>query len=97
MSKAPPTLGTDTRRHSEIGWDDFATLHRFDDGAGVLYALKAIRRGSLAELVRHVIRLPEAEQKNYVIEKTGDHRLDWLEIRRLAALPDFPAAQKGEA
>ncbi|MEO6716837.1 MAG: hypothetical protein ABIM50_06265 [Novosphingobium sp.] len=90
MTNTPPTFGTDPALHSQIDWNEFATLHRHDDGGGVLYALKAMRSGSLGELVRQVQSLPEAQRKDYVIEKTGDHRLDFVEIAGLANRPDFP-------
>ena len=93
MSNTPPTFGTDPNLHSHVDWDEFATLHHLDDGGGVLFALKAIRRGKLAELVRQVQSLPASERKDYAIEKTGDHRLDHFEIGKLADRPDFPKNQ----
>jgi hypothetical protein len=90
MSNSPPTFGTRPGLHSDVGWDDLATLHRRDDGGGLLFEMKAIRRATLAELVRHVRRLPESGRKACVIEKTGDHRLDHVEIMELAGRADFP-------
>ncbi len=90
MSDSPPTFGTDPGLHSAVGWSDQSTLHRKDDGGGLLYRLKSIRQGTLAELVRFVMLLPEAERKAYVIEKPGDHRLEFAEIVQLAGRPDFP-------
>ena len=90
MSNTPPTFGTDPNLHSHVDWNEFATLHHRDDGGGVLYALKAMRSGTLAELVRQVQSLPESERRAYVIEKTGDHRLDHVEIKELAGRTDFP-------
>ena len=90
MSKTPPTFGTDPNLHSGIDWDDPATLHRRDDGAGLLFELKVIRRGQLAALVRDAMRLPRDMRKHYVIEIPGNHRLDFAEIEGLAARPDFP-------
>jgi len=90
MSNSPPTFGTDPGLHTDIGWSDLASLHRRNDGGGLLYELKAIRRGTLAELVGYVRSLPEGERKQFVIEKSGDHRLDWAEIMSLANRPDFP-------
>lgn len=75
---------------SPVEWNDYATLHRKDDGEGVLYALKAIRHGTLAELVAFIRTLPETERDLYVIEKSGDHRLGAAEIRALAARSDYP-------
>ena len=90
MSNTPPTFGTDPNLHSHIDWDEFATLHHRDDGGGLLYALKAIRSGTLGQLVRQVQSLPQEQRNGYVIEKAGDHRLDHVEITQLANLPDFP-------
>ena len=65
--------------------------HRELDG-GVLAGLKAVRHGTLAELIRFILTLPEGERANYEIEKSGDHRLAMGEILKLAKRPDFPAA-----
>ncbi|MGE3693319.1 MAG: hypothetical protein AB7F98_18235 [Novosphingobium sp.] len=90
MSGSPPTFGTDPSLHGEVNWDDAAALHRRDDGGGLLYDMKAVHRGTLAEVVRHFMLLPEADRRSYVIEKAGDHRLDWAEVAELAARPDYP-------
>ena len=73
-------------------WDDHASLHRSNDGGGLLSDLKAARHGTLAELIRFVMNLPEAEQEGYVIDKSGDHRLTIGDIRRLYRKADFPGA-----
>lgn len=73
-----------------MDWDDPATIHRKDDGQGVFDALKAIHRGTLAQMVAHIAALPAVERGDYVIQKAGDHRLDTSEIMALAARPDFP-------
>ena len=91
MSGTPPTLGTDPKLHSEINWSDAAAIHRKDDGGGLLFELKAMRRGTLAEMVRFFTTLPELDRRDYVIEKAGDHRLDHVEIGELARRADFPA------
>ncbi len=75
---------------SEIDWQAEATLHRSDDGAGLLYEFKALRHGELVDLVDFVASLPAAERTRYAIEKSGDHRLDVAEIMELAARSDFP-------
>jgi hypothetical protein len=72
-------------------WEAYCTLHRADDGGGLLDATKSIRHGSLAELVRHVMLLPENSRSDLVIEKAGDHRLTYGEIAALARRADFPA------
>ena len=71
-------------------WDDFSELHMADDGAGVLSSLKAIRQGTLAELVHFVSSLPEEERRRYVIEKSGGYRIAPGEIAMLSRRPDFP-------
>ena len=75
-----------------VDWDDFSELHMKDDGGGVLSSLKAIRQGTLAELVRFVSRLPEEERNRYIIEKSGDHTFGAGEIMMLSRRPDFPAS-----
>jgi len=73
-----------------VHWNDFSELHVKDDGGGLFSGLKAIRQGTLAELVRFVMALPEDERDQYVIEKSGDHRLEIGEIMILARRSDFP-------
>lgn len=92
MTDHPSTFGGEDNSGSGIEWDDRASLHLAKDGDGLLDGAKGLRRGSLAELVRFVMLLPEAERGDYVIEKAGDHRLTYSEIAALAARDDFPAA-----
>lgn len=89
MSDTPSTIHGDPGTAKGVGWDDTAELHRLED-QGVLSRFNAIRRGTLAELVRFVMSLPESMQADYAIEKSGDHRLKIGEIRALARRPDYP-------
>lgn len=73
-----------------VQWDDISELHEAGDGGGLLSSFKAIRQGSLSDLVGLVASLPEADRHRYTIVKSGDHRLDWAEITELAGRPDFP-------
>ncbi|QFT77620.1 hypothetical protein [Erythrobacter sp. THAF29] len=75
-----------------LDWEAYCTLHRADDGGGLLDAVKSIRHGSLAELVRYIMLLPSERRTEYVIEKAGDHRLGYGEIAALARRDDFPFA-----
>lgn len=75
-----------------IDWDAYCSLHKADDGGGLLDATKIIRSGSLAELVRFVMLLPEEERRLYAIEKAGDHRLGHGEIAALGRRDDLPGA-----
>jgi hypothetical protein len=86
----PSTFRAEPNGRSGPDWDDVASLHRSNDGGGLLSELKAVRHGPLAELVRFVLCLPEAERSHYVIEKAGDHRLGIGEILALSRRPDFP-------
>ena len=91
MSTSPSTFKAEPG-HGGLDWNVPAALHRSDDGGGVLHDMKAVRHGSLAELVRFVMTLPEEQRDLYVIDKSGDHRLTIGEIRNLSRRPDFPAA-----
>lgn len=82
--KAEPTAGG-------IDWDDPSSLHRGDDGGGVLHDFKTVRHGTLAELIRLVLTLPEDQQSRYAIQKSGDRRLAAEDILALSRRPDFPA------
>ena len=89
MNNSPSTFETDPNQ-AGIDWNDTASLHRSDDGGGLLSEMKALRHGTLAELVHFVASLPEEERKHYVIEKARDHRLGIGEILALSRRSDFP-------
>lgn len=89
MSNAPTTFRGEPGGKPHIEWDDSAALHRGDDD-GILSELKAVRHGTLAELVRYVAALPEHDRKGYSIQKAGDRRLGLAEIMGLSRRPDFP-------
>jgi hypothetical protein len=91
MSGSPTTFRAEPS-DGEFDWNETGALHRSDDGGGVLHGLKAVRHGTLAELVRHVASLPDEERRHYTILKSGDHRLSPGEIMALSRRPDFPAA-----
>ena len=73
-----------------LDWDDFSELHKSDDGSGVLSSFKAMRQGTLSQLVHFVASLPEDERRFYAIVKGGDHRLSPAEIMLLTRRPDYP-------
>ena len=81
---------SDSSGTSAVDWEHSAELHKKDDGGGLLYRFKTIRRGTVAELVDFVMDLPESEQPLYAIQKDGDHRLEIGEIRSLFRRSDFP-------
>ncbi|RDC60107.1 hypothetical protein HME9302_01306 [Alteripontixanthobacter maritimus] len=93
MSDHPSTFGGGTtgKTGDNIAWNDRAALHRADDGDGIFDGAKALSRGTFADMIRHVMTLPEADRDTYVIEKAGDREYRAAEIAALAARPDFPA------
>ena len=92
MSHTPTTIRAEPSGGFGPGWNDASSLHRSDDGGGVLSGLKSVRHGTLAELIRFILTLPESERGKYEIEKSGDHRLSNGEIIALSQRADFPAA-----
>jgi hypothetical protein len=73
-----------------IDWDDRASIHRRDDGDGVLDGFKGLHRGSLAEMVAMIRNMPEESRGDVVIQKAGDRKLELPEIMALAEREDFP-------
>ena len=71
MTDHPSTFKGDDNHAHGIQWDDRASLHRVDDGDGVLDAAKGLRSGTFAELIRHMMLMPEDERAQYCIEKAG--------------------------
>ena len=92
MTDHPSTYKA-VRTHQEgVQWDDRASIHEADDGQGVLDGAKGLRSGTFAEMIRHMMLLPEDERAAYCIEKAGDREYHAAEVAQLAALPDFPHA-----
>jgi hypothetical protein len=90
MTDHPGTFRGATTGTDSVDWDDRASIHRRDDGGGVFDAMKALNRGTLAEMVALILAMPADERGGYVIEKAGDHRLGPGEIMALAERDDFP-------
>ncbi|MPS67033.1 MAG: hypothetical protein E2586_00865 [Novosphingobium sp.] len=72
------------------GWNDGAELHKTADGGGLFNVFKGIRRDTVANLIRYVMHLPEADQAGYAVQKDGDRLLEIGDIRRLYRRTDFP-------
>lgn len=90
MTDHPSTFRGGTTDTGGVDWDDRAAIHRRGDGEGVFDGMKALNRGTLAEMVRMIVAMPESERGDYVIQKAGDHELDTAEIMALADRDDFP-------
>lgn len=92
MTDHPSTFRGESARPAGIEWDDRASLHREGDAEGVLDAATALRSGSFAELIGHMMLLPEAERAQYYIEKAGDREYHADEVAGLSRRADFPRA-----
>jgi len=90
MTDHPSTFQGESGASDGIDWDDHATVHSVSDGQGVLDPLKSLHRGTLAEMVALVSRMPAEERAGLAIQKAGDHLLGPAEIMALAARDDFP-------
>ena len=90
MTDHPSTFKAANTQSNGIDWDDRASLHRVGDGDGVLDAAKGLRTGTFAELIRHMMLLPESERKDFYIQKAGDREYHADEVTGLAGHPDFP-------
>ena len=90
MSDHPSTFKGDPSNTGSITWDDRAELHRADDGNGLFDGAKTLKSGSFAEIIRHLMLLPEEERGKYVIEKAGDREYRADEAAALHARSDFP-------
>ena len=91
MTDHPSTYRADDTHREGIQWDDRASLHRNDDGGGVLDGAKAVTSGTFAEMIRHQQMLPEGERGDYHIQKAGDREYHAAEIETLASRSDFPS------
>ena len=92
MSHTPSTIRGESGGTPGVDWTATAALHRSNDGGGLLEDLKAVRHGSLADLVRYVALLSAEARAQYEIEVPGNRRFAAAEIMELYARDDFPHA-----
>ncbi|MEX0342826.1 MAG: hypothetical protein AB3N06_09570 [Erythrobacter sp.] len=90
MTDHPSTYRGEDTHSGEIDWDDRASLHRKHDGDGLLDSAKGLRSGTFADLVRHMMLMPEHERADYYIEKAGDREYHADEVAGLSQRDDFP-------
>ncbi len=90
MTDHPSTYNAEDTYREGIQWDDRASLHRVDDGGGLLDKSKGLRDGTFADLVKHRMLLPEDERSKYYIDKAGDRKFQAKEVTALAQLDDYP-------
>ncbi|MDR7102571.1 hypothetical protein [Croceicoccus sp. BE223] len=93
MSDHPTTFHAEPLDPTESDWEDGATLHRRAEGesSDMLRGFNVIRKGTFAELIRFVTRLPAEDRHGLVIQKRGDRMFTLGEIEALARRDDFPA------
>ncbi len=90
MTDHPSTYKAEDTHRPGIQWDDRAFLHQAGDGGGVLDGAKSIRDGTFAELIRHIMLLPEENRSEHYIQKAGDRKFEYDEIVSLYNRTDFP-------
>lgn len=90
MADHPTASGDAPTTNGEIEWQDRAAIHAADDGQGILDGSKALRRGSFAEMIAHLMQLPEGVRGQYLIQKAGDRAYSAAEAAVLASRADFP-------
>ena len=90
MTDHPSTYNAEDTYREGIQWDDRASLHRVDDGGGLLDKSKGLRDGTFADLVRHMMLLPTEERSKYYIDKAGDRKFHASEVAALSELDDYP-------
>ncbi|QPD00165.1 MULTISPECIES: hypothetical protein [Qipengyuania] len=91
MTDHPSTFNATDCHREGIQWDARASLHREGAGSGLFEGAKGLRSGSFAELVHHIMLMPERDRDRYYIEKHGDREFHLPEILALASRDDFPA------
>lgn len=90
MTDHPSTFNARDTHHECIQWDDRASLHRVGENNSLLDSAKGLRSGTFAEIIRHMMLLPEAERSGYYIEKAGDREFRAEEVAALVQRKDFP-------
>ncbi len=93
MTDHPSTYKGESSGGPGIDWDDRAFLHHVGDGRGLLDGAKSIRDGTFADLIKHIMLLPEDSRAEYCIQKAGDRRFDYPEIAALYESEDFPRGE----
>ncbi|MFA7588029.1 MAG: hypothetical protein WCY11_17875 [Novosphingobium sp.] len=89
MDSTGESTGATAAIGSPAFWNHAASLLRVGD-EGILAEFRAVRHGTLAEIIQFLLLLPEDERDGYLIEQTGSRRLTYAEASALASRPDFP-------
>ncbi len=92
MADHPSTFEGTPVKSGETAWKDRAALHAKATSDGVLSGGNALKRGTFAEMIRHLVEMPQEKRGDYVIEKMGDREYSAAEAEALASREDFPPA-----
>lgn len=95
MSDHPSTFGGSTAPSGQEAWEDRASLLRAGQDTSLPGSETPLLRGTFAEMIRHLVQLPEEERQAYVIAKSGDRTYGAKEAMALASQPGFPAKGSG--
>jgi hypothetical protein len=95
MSDHPSTFGGNTSNSGEEAWDDRAAIVPSTQDAQLSNGGIPLLRGTFAEMIRHIVQLPEDDRQGYVIQKAGDRTYSAEEAMALASQPGFPAESPG--
>jgi hypothetical protein len=90
MTDHPSTFKAKRTHREGVEWNDRAAVHRVGDGDGLFDGAKALRRGTFAEMIEHMMLLPAEERARYLVEKAGDREYSAAEVEELAARSDYP-------
>lgn len=95
MTDHPSTFQGDTTASGEQAWNDRAAILPASQQAQVPGGGTPLLRGTFAEMIRHLARLPDEERDGDVIEKAGDRHYSAVEAMELASKPGFPSDGSG--
>jgi hypothetical protein len=95
MTDHPSTFQGSTTHSGEAAWNDRASIIPAGQDGQLLGGGTSLLRGTFAEMIRHIARLPKDDRSGYVIEKAGDRTYSAEEAMALASRPDFPPEDSG--
>lgn len=91
MTDHPSTFSGDTVPSGETAWSDPASIVPVGQGSLLGDSGGSLMRGDFAEMIRMMMRMPDAERQGYAIRKAGDRLYSAADVVALADDPTFPA------
>jgi hypothetical protein len=95
MTDHPSTFKGNTAPSGSEAWEDRAAIVPAGQDSQLSGGGIPLLRGTFAEMIRHMARLPDGDRQGYVIAKAGDRSYSAEEAMALASHPDFPAQGPG--